>query len=433
MNMVAEDKKGNYNPPNPHDMPIFQATGANTSDEEAKHDRKMPIVELMLGLFHTYADIGVGHLWFGDPAGGCWEGRYRENLYPPVDTKAHVDFAYLLLPYMFLAIRDLHRYVLMDTGMGIDVGHGVPMPGFAKLGRGGALAHFVLALAARTTILGLGQPPPAVFAPYGWTIDGKRPLTVTFPSSSPDINTQSSAEDSLWLASRPSSGRPKEDWVGINQIERLSGQEWCSTPLQFGMGYYESPQFPPPMASSDYRPPHHHLESLIGVHFRNFGTFECIGDFLRIISQLQVEYRSKENTIGSLDGNEHIFIYSKGVRSFSLPLTDDTNVLKYWTDFLDHDNTDLLVVFNSMANKRTALTITWLTSTLRNHQKSTTFINNKSDREQEFPAETNRTFSKLETKGVWYQLEALAADGGMLVSYLKKCLTAIAPAGIKPG
>lgn len=70
-----------------------------------------------------------------------------------------------------------------------------------------------------------------------------------------------------------------------------------------------------------------------------------------LISQLQVKYKSKEVNIHGLDGkialtklNEQIIAYSKGAWPFNYPLTNNTDILKYWTGFLDHNNADILVV-----------------------------------------------------------------------------------------
>ncbi|KAG2112346.1 uncharacterized protein F5147DRAFT_744584 [Suillus discolor] len=138
--------------------------------------------------------------------------------------------------------------------------------------------------------------------------------------------------------------------------------------------------------------------TLIHIHHANLSAsimaddnviLQRIGNFL--VSQLQVEYESKEYTIHGLDGNialaklnEQIIAYSKGAWPFNCPLTDDTNILKYWTGFLDHDNANILAFFgvkifsitvNSMADECAASTITWLNSALCNRQKSTTLIN----------------------------------------------------------
>ncbi|KAG1746438.1 hypothetical protein EDB19DRAFT_2023394 [Suillus lakei] len=66
---------------------------------------------------------------------------------------------------------------------------------------------------------------------------------------------------------------------------------------------------------------------------------ERIGKFL--VSQLQVEYESKEDTIHGLDGNialaklnEQILAYSKGAWPFNRPLSDNMNILKYWTGLM---------------------------------------------------------------------------------------------------
>ncbi|KAG1725453.1 hypothetical protein EDB19DRAFT_265645, partial [Suillus lakei] len=63
--------------------------------------------------------------------------------------------------------------------------------------------------------------------------------------------------------------------------------------------------------------------------------------------------QKKEDTIRGLDGNialaklnEQILVYSKGAWPFNRPLSDNMNILKYWTGFLDHDNADILAVHN---------------------------------------------------------------------------------------
>ena len=54
--------------------------------------------------------------------------------------------------------------------------------------------------------------------------------------------------------------------------------------------------------------------------------------------------RSHDGNIALAKLNEQILSYSKGAWPFNRPLSDDTNILKYWTDFLDHDNADILAV-----------------------------------------------------------------------------------------
>ncbi|OJA20579.1 hypothetical protein AZE42_05367 [Rhizopogon vesiculosus] len=74
---------------------------------------------------------------------------------------------------------------------------------------------------------------------------------------------------------------------------------------------------------------------------------ERIGNFL--VSQLQIEYESKRQKIHGQDGTVAL-AYSKGAWPFNHPLSDDANILKYWTDFLDHDNADILAARDVGAN-----------------------------------------------------------------------------------
>ncbi|OAX39633.1 hypothetical protein K503DRAFT_799488 [Rhizopogon vinicolor AM-OR11-026] len=106
--------------------------------------------------------------------------------------------------------------------------------------------------------------------------------------------------------------------------------------------------------------------------------------------QLQVEYELKGEKIRDLDAgvalaklNEQIIAYAKEAWPFNRLLTDKANTVKYWRDFLDHDSADILAYFavkffeitvNSMADERTASTVTWLNSALRSSQKGSTII-----------------------------------------------------------
>ncbi|KAG1804361.1 hypothetical protein EV424DRAFT_303725 [Suillus variegatus] len=74
-----------------------------------------------------------------------------------------------------------------------------------------------------------------------------------------------------------------------------------------------------------------------------------IGKFL--VSQLQIEYELKGGDIRGLDAgvalvklNEQIVAYAKQAWPFNRVLTDEANVVKYWREFLDHDNADILAV-----------------------------------------------------------------------------------------
>ncbi|KAJ8581743.1 hypothetical protein M405DRAFT_868401 [Rhizopogon salebrosus TDB-379] len=89
----------------------------------------------------------------------------------------------------------------------------------------------------------------------------------------------------------------------------------------------------------------HHSDLIASIDDNDI--LQHIGSFL--VSQLQIEYKSKKQKIRSHDGNialaelnRQILSYSKGAWPFNHPLSDDINIRKYWTNFLDHDNADIL-------------------------------------------------------------------------------------------
>ncbi|OAX30607.1 hypothetical protein K503DRAFT_807001 [Rhizopogon vinicolor AM-OR11-026] len=104
----------------------------------------------------------------------------------------------------------------------------------------------------------------------------------------------------------------------------------------------------------------------VSVDVDDNSILERIGNL--IVSRLQIEYESKNQKIRGQDGtlalaklNEQTIAYSKGARPFDRLLGDDTNILKDLIDFLDRDNTDILVFVavktfsikvNSMADER---------------------------------------------------------------------------------
>ncbi|KAG1787329.1 uncharacterized protein HD556DRAFT_1409571 [Suillus plorans] len=85
-------------------------------------------------------------------------------------------------------------------------------------------------------------------------------------------------------------------------------------------------------------------------------TLLRIGKFL--VSQLRFEYESKDDSpIHGLDAglalaklNEQIVAYAKGAWPFNRTFTDKANVVKYWRDFLDHDNADVLAVLCNLVS-----------------------------------------------------------------------------------
>ncbi|KAG1764577.1 hypothetical protein EV702DRAFT_1204959 [Suillus placidus] len=87
----------------------------------------------------------------------------------------------------------------------------------------------------------------------------------------------------------------------------------------------------------------------VSIDANNNRTLLRIGKFL--VSQLQFEYKSKDDSpIHGLDAdlaltklNEQIVDYAKGAWPFNCAFTDKANVAKYWREFLDYDNADVLV------------------------------------------------------------------------------------------
>ncbi|KAG0693763.1 hypothetical protein DFH29DRAFT_1006957 [Suillus ampliporus] len=131
------------------------------------------------------------------------------------------------------------------------------------------------------------------------------------------------------------------------------------------------------------------LVTSMSVNANTNQTLLWIGKFL--VSQLQFEYKSKDDSpIHGLDAglalaklNEQIVAYAKGAWPFNRTFVDKANVVKYWCDFLDHDNADVLVHFtvkifdvivNSMADERTASMMNWLNSALCSSLKSSTIV-----------------------------------------------------------
>ncbi|KIM56279.1 hypothetical protein SCLCIDRAFT_29720 [Scleroderma citrinum Foug A] len=118
-------------------------------------------------------------------------------------------------------------------------------------------------------------------------------------------------------------------------------------------------------------------------------TLSRIGAFL--VSQLRAEYESKKEKINGLKAamaleklRDQIITYAKGLWPFNRATVDRNNVAKYWRDLQHHEGADVLAFFatklfditvNSMADERTASTMSWLNSALRNAQKSATLIN----------------------------------------------------------
>ena len=78
-------------------------------------------------------------------------------------------------------------------------------------------------------------------------------------------------------------------------------------------------------------------------------TLTRIGNVL--ISQLCVEYEEKHEKIFDLDIRvavprlkEQFVAYARGTWPFNQTFTTDSDIIIYWSDFLNHDHADILVV-----------------------------------------------------------------------------------------
>ncbi|KIM57247.1 hypothetical protein SCLCIDRAFT_1219592 [Scleroderma citrinum Foug A] len=101
--------------------------------------------------------------------------------------------------------------------------------------------------------------------------------------------------------------------------------------------------------------------------------------------------RTKRNKIHGLEAgvaltrlNDQIVAYAKSLWPFNQMSVSRDNVVQYWANLMEHNDADVLAYFatklfdisvNSMADERTASTMSWLNTALRNSQKSSTLIN----------------------------------------------------------
>ena len=121
--------------------------------------------------------------------------------------------------------------------------------------------------------------------------------------------------------------------------------------------------------------------------------------------------RTKRNKIHGLEAgvaltrlNDQIVAYAKSLWPFNQMSVSRDNIVQYWANLMEHNDADVLAVrhsqiwtevitctyyclaqyfatklfdisVNSMADERTASTMSWLNTALRNSQKSSTLIN----------------------------------------------------------
>lgn len=88
-------------------------------------------------------------------------------------------------------------------------------------------------------------------------------------------------------------------------------------------------------------------------------TLSCIGEFL--VSQLQVEYELKgkicghEARIAQTKLNDQIIAYAKCLWPFDQTLISQGNIAKYWTDLLEHNGADVLVISHQQTRQSPVL------------------------------------------------------------------------------